>query len=245
MEMSQVDKPSFGDGFSAIFRIFTSPSTVYPQIRDGLSVWPGLIVIIILASIVGVMMTPYEDEASLMMVTSMSERGMVPKSAIEEQVAKGATPIWLSLLKAGGGTAIMVVGVSFFYWLILLIFFGGPKYLQTLKLVIYVSFIGVLSRFINWLYLKFADPEITSMKDMMLDLSPAVLFGDGTSFLGIFVSMAFNVFTIWSTILTVLGFSIILGRPWQKIIIPVLIISILGLILSTVVMWFAMGQVGG
>ncbi len=243
MEMSQAAKPTFGDGFSAIFRIFTSPSTVYPQIRDGLSIWPVLIGIVLISAVLGVLNAPFNEEASLAMMSSMTERGVVPESVLEDQATAEPTPAWQSALGGGFGTVIMYLISGFFYWLILLIFFGSVRFLSVFSISLYVGLIGVLFQILNYLYLTFADVEITSMRDLVLDLSPAILFGQSTSFGVVFLS-TLNIFAIWSTILLVKGFAILVGRSWKNTLIPTLIVTILGLLIQSIFLWFAMGQSG-
>jgi hypothetical protein len=242
MELSNEAKPSFGTGFSAVLRIFTSPSSVYPQIRAGLSIWPALIVIMIFSALLSVLNTPYEEEAGMMMMTTMVERGVLPEAALEEQAERGSTPAWQGVLKGGLGAPAGIILVAFFYWLIMLIFFGGVSFIQTFCLTIYVSFIGILYRLVNYLYLEFADVEITSIRDLVLDLSPAVLFGDSNSFFVLLIS-SLSIFAIWGLVLTINGFSILVQRPWQKVLIPTLIIAMLGYLIQTTFLWFAVGQI--
>ncbi len=222
MEMSQAAKPSFEDGFSAIFRIFTSPSTVYPQIRDGLSVWPGLIVMFVILIAISLAMGPVMEEA---INASIIEQGQDPDSI----GFMGPVMIASQIL----GQLIMILIIAFFYWLALTISFGGIGFGRVLTLTIYTGFIGILYQIINAVYLVMTKPEISDpskMQEVILDLSLGSLFSE-PSFLQRILSQ-FGLFQIWGLILMIAGAAVLTGKSQKQAAAPILVIFLIGVLLA-------------
>ncbi len=222
MELSNEAKPSFGTGFSAVIRIFTSPSTVYPQIRDGLSVWPGLIVMVLLFLAIALVTAPIMQEA---VNASIIEQGQDPE-------ALG----FMGPLMVGGqviGPIFFLMIVSFFYWLALTISFGGVKFWRVFTLTVYVTFISVLYQVINAAYLVLTKPEISDpskMQDVMLDLSLGSLFSE-PGFLQRFLSQL-GLFAIWGLIIMISGAAVLTGKTRKQATWPILVIFLIGVLLA-------------
>ncbi len=234
MEMSQATKPSFGDGFSAIFRVFTSPGTVYPQIRDGLSVWPGLIVWILVLLAVNLALAPVISEA---IDASIIEQGQDP----ENMGFMG--PVMVASQVIGG--VVMMLIISFFYWLALTISFGGVPFGRIFALTIYTGFVGLLYQVINAIYLIITKPEISDpsrMQESFLDLSLGSLFSEPSFFSRILSNL--GIFQIWGIILMIAGAAVVTGRTRGQVAAPVLVIVAIGVLLAAFFMGLG-SQVGG
>ncbi len=214
MEMSQATKPSFGDGFSAIFRVFTSPGTVYPQIRDGLSVWPGIIVFVLVLLVINIAMAPVISEA---IDASIIEQGGDP----ETMGFMGPVMVISQMLRQ----IVIMLLIAFFYWLALTISFGGVSWGRVFALTIYVGFIGLLYQVINAIYLIITKPEISDpsrMQEVFLDLSLGSLFSE-PSFLQRVLSQL-GLFQIWGLVLMIAGAAVITGKTQKQAAAPILVI---------------------
>ena len=229
-------KPAFGRGVSAIFRIFYAPGSVFTEIRDGLSFWPGLIGIAIVLVLVATFMSPF-----LMDV------------AQEQMDAQGGSGIGGGTLKGlmiGGQLfqgLLMLVIVTFFYWLALTVTFGGVGFGRVFALTVYTSFIGMLYQVLNLLYLIFSGAEISGTEDLragMLNLSLGALFPEGQGFLVNLLNML-GVFQIWGLVLMIMGAAVLTGKNRSQAAWPILVIFLLSVLVMAFLTGLAPGNVGG
>ena len=221
-------KPGFGRGLSAILRIFYAPGSVFAEIRDGLSVWPGLIGLVIVLVLVATFMTP-----------------IIMEFAQEQMEAQGASGVGEGALKGimiGSQVfqgLLMLLVVAFFYWLALTVSFGGVGFGRVFALTIYTSFIGMLFQILNLVYIRFSGVEISSPQDLqagMLNLSLGALFPEGGGFFVNVLNML-GVFQIWGLVLMIMGAAVITGKSRSQAAWPIMVIFLI----SVLVMAFLSG----
>jgi len=226
MEMSSVEtsdlRPPLGSGFSAMFRIFSRPSSVFLQIRDGLSVWPGLIVWLLVILIVTLAIHPLMQDA---LNSSIVDRGADPQSMSFME------PLMIAGQVIGQLIALLVI--AFFYWLALTVSFGTAPFGRVFALTLYTSFVGLLYQVINAIYLILTRPEIADPSQLpgaMLDLSLGSLFTE-RGFLPNLLSQL-GLFQIWGLVLMISGAAVLTGRTRKQAAWPILAIFLIGAVVG-------------
>jgi len=222
-------RPGLGQAFSAPLRIFYAPSGVYTEVRDGLAWWPGLVLMMILAISMSVMLLPLQQELMVAEVQSGAMKGL-------ELTEDGELPAPIrygivGTAVAGGLLAVPVVLliISFFYWLALLVTFGGAPFRKIFSLAIYTSFIGLAFQIINTIYLTMADLEMTGMSDFQesaLDLSLGALMAEPGFLTN--VLRFFGVFQVWELVLFLSGVAVVMSRKRSAVLGPILVVAVLG-----------------
>ncbi len=239
-----VSRPSLASAFSAPLRIFYSPGQVLTEVRDGLPWWPGLVIMMLVALALGIAILPLQQELMIQEIASgQGERSLTEDGELPDVVSYGliGAAIGGSLL----GVPIMLLIVALFYWLALLVTFGGAPYRSLFTLAIYTGFIGQVYQVINILYLKFADVEMTGMADFKnaaLDLSLAA-FTDGEGILAGFLK-SMGVFQIWQLIIFIAGAALLMRKSKSAVLGPILVIFLLGALIGAF-MYTLSGSFGG
>jgi hypothetical protein len=226
-------RPSLASAFSAPLRVFYAPGQVLSEIRDGMPWWPGMVIMMIVALALGFAMLPLQQDLMAQEFAS-GARGDVTLTEDGELPA----PVRYGLMGAtiGGGllgVPLMLLAVTLFYWLALLVTFGGAPYLRLLALSVYAGFIGLAYQVINIIYLKFADVEMTSMADFKtatLDLSLGA-FTSGEGILAGFLK-TLGVFQLWELYIFVAGAALLMRKSKGAVFGPILVIFLLGALIG-------------
>lgn len=229
-------KPGFGCGFSAIFRVFYAPGSVFTEIRDGLSLWPGLIGMVIILVLVATLMTPIIMEFAQGQMEAQGATGM------GEGALKG---IMIGSQVFQGLLALLVV--TFFYWLALTVSFGGVGFGRVFALTIYTSFIGMLYQVLNLIYIQFSDVEIAGPQDLqagMLNLSLGALFPEGGGFFVNVLNML-GIFQIWGLVLMIMGAAVLTGKNRSQAALPILVIFLISVLVMAFLVGLAPMAAGG
>jgi hypothetical protein len=220
----QASRPSLAAAFSAILRIFYAPRTVFEQVKAGLPWWPALVVLIVVATIAALLMLP------------------ITQALIESQMAKagghagsaGAVAIGTSLGQAILGMPLLgLLLPAFFFWLALTIAFGGAPFGRLFTLLVYTGFVTLLFQLINSVFLRATNPEVSEPADLAaagLNFSLSVAMSEPKGFLFGFLSQI-GLFPLWGFGLFVAGTGVLLGKRWQAVIWPLVIVFLLGAVL--------------
>ncbi len=222
-------RPSLASAFSAPLRVFYAPGRVLDEVRDGLPWWPGMVIMILVALALGFAMLPIQQELAMQEIASGSRPGM--ELTDDGQLPPAMRYVVIGTVLGGGllGVPLGLLLVTLFYWLALLVTFGGAPYVRLLALYVYTGFIGLAYQVLNVLYLKFTDVEITSMADFKnttLDLSLAAFTG-GEGLLAGFLK-SFGVFQIWELFIFVAGAALLMRKTKNSVLGPILVIFLLG-----------------
>ncbi len=223
--------PGFAAGFSAAARIYFAPSTVFQQIKTGLSWWPGLILMVVIGLIITGVSMPLQMEAMRMQM----ESGEMP--GLEEDGGEGVIGTAVTVTSYLGvlfGVPIMMLIVAFFYWLALTVTFGGVAYGRIFCLTVYTSFVSLLFQVLNVIYLRLSAPEFSDAKELQaaaLNFSLAAFLEDAEGFLYGFLGR-FGLFEFWEIFLFVGGAALILGRRRGQVVWPVVVIFLLGAVIA-------------
>jgi hypothetical protein len=231
---SAAPRPSVTRAFGAPLRIFSAPASVLVDVKTGLPWWPGLAVLAALALILGLLMLPVNRELMAMDVAS----GQMPGMALDEN---GGLPAPLHWSLIGGavlgpilGLPVMLLAVTFFYWLALTVTFGSAPYRRLFALSVYTSFIAMAYQVINTLYLRFAGLELTTMKDLQhssLKLSLGALVA-GEGFLANFLGQI-GIFQLWELWIFAGGVALLLERKRSAVAAPIVVVFLLGIALMS------------
>lgn len=221
--------PTIARAFGAIPRVFTAPGSVAADIRSGLPWWPGLAVLVILTLLAGLVMYPLQRDLMILDVTSGQMRG----AQLDDSGQLPAPLRWSLIGGVVGGPLIglpaMLLLVAFFYWLALMITFGGAPFRRLFTLTVYTSFIGIAYQLINTFYLRFAGLELNSVKDLQtssLQLSLGALVS-GEGFLASFLSQI-GVFQLWTLWVFIGGAALLLERRRSAVTPPILVVFLIG-----------------
>ena len=232
-EATAPERPGLDRAFSAPLRVFYAPGEVFTEVRDGLPWWPGLVLMIILAVAMSLALLPLQQE---MMITEVQSGAMSQLELTED--GELPAPIRYGIIGtsfAGGilGVPLVLLIVAFFYWLALLVTFGGAPYRKIFTLAIYTSFIGLAFQIINTIYFLVADLEMTGMSDFKeaaLDLSLGALMSEPGFLTN--VLRVFGVFQIWELVLFIGGAAVLLGRKRGAVAGPILVVALLGALVA-------------
>jgi hypothetical protein len=227
---STTTRPSNRRAFTAVLRIFSAPSSVLADVKAGLPWWPGLAVLAGLALVLGLLMLPVNRELMTLDVASGQMQGM-------ELGENGQLPAPLHWSLIGGavlgpllGLPLMLLAVTFFYWLALTVTFGSAPYRRLFTLSVYTSFIAMAYQVINTLYLRFAGLELTTMKDLQnsaLKLSLGAFVAE-EGFLANFLGQI-GIFQLWELWIFVGGVALLLERKRSAVAVPILVVFLLGI----------------
>jgi hypothetical protein len=223
------ERPPFAAGFSAVVDIFHAPGKVGGAIAKGLSWWPGLIVIIVLALISSVIMSPIQGEMARMQIESAGVQGgeQVLDRAI--QVAKVSAFLMPVL-----GAPLALLFITLFYWLALLMTFGEARFGRIFTLAVYVAPIISLFSLLNALYLRFTDPEFTNAMELAeanLNLSLGAFAPVSGSFLNGFLNQL-SIPGLWTLTAFILAASMVMNKRWKSVAWPVGLVFLLGALIS-------------
>lgn len=222
-------KPGWGRGLSAPLRVIYAPGGVLDEVRRGLPWWPGLVLVMLITLILALSLLPLQTE----LMAGEIRSGEMAKLELNEDGSL-PDPVRYGLFGAafGGallGVPLMLLAISFFYWLALLVTFGGAPFRRLFTLAIYTSFIGLLFQVCNLMYIKFGGVELTRLADFKtagLDLSLAALMDSE----GILTNLlrALGVFQIWELLIFIAGVALLMKRGRGAVAGPVLAIFVLG-----------------
>ncbi|MBM4116234.1 hypothetical protein FJ251_00560 [bacterium] len=225
--------PEIARAFSAIPRVFTAPGSVAADIKAGLAWWPGLVVLIVLTLLAGILLYPLQRDLMILDVGS----GQMEGAQLDEGGGLPAPLRWSLIGGTIGGPllglpAVLLI-VSFFYWLALMITFGGAPYRRLFTLTTYTSFIGIAYQLINTLYLRFAGLELNSMKDLQsssLEFSLGALVS-GEGFLANFLDQI-GVFPLWTLWVFIGGAALLMERRRSAVTPPIVVVFLIGSVVA-------------
>ncbi len=223
-------KPSFASGFGACLNIFLAPKDATGKVGRGLSLWPGLIVLVLAAIIIAHFNIPFDLELARI----QAESGAGFDSEVAEKI--DSIVIISAYIKALLLIPFIVLVVSFVYWLTYLLTFGSAPFGRVFALTVYCGLITLLGYGLNVLYLRMTNPEFSNARefgDAALDLSLSAFISDSGTFLGGFLSQL-GIFPLWYLAVFVMGMASVLKRSPRSVLAPSLAVFLLWAVLVAI-----------
>jgi hypothetical protein len=236
MELKQGIEPTepSGDGagavtggiWSIIIGVFSAPTQAFAAYNQKPRIWIPLIVVVILVTVFSGLYAPYQNRASQELMRQSTKLTPEMLQAIEQQSANAG---FIRSGLTGAATAVIVtVIVALLAWMTGTFFFGGTT---TFKKIWGVTILGGLIGSVGKLLML---PMVMVKNSVAVSLGLAALYPskDITSIL-FMILMYLDLFTIWSVIVSGIGYAAVFdfarGKGISISVIVTLIVMVVGL----------------
>lgn len=250
MEMKQgpeAAEPSTGSETGAkksvwaiVIGVFTAPKETFSAYNERPRILVPLIVAVILACVYSYFFKPYDDAAGMAMLRQSSRLTPEMVQQMEQQSLNPGTVgrVISAIVMVAKPVAITLIG-GLAAWLIGTFFFGGKT---TFRKIWGVTILGSLITSLGGILLL---PLVVAKNSVLISLGPAAIYPhkELTSVLYLILSY-WNLFAIWSVIVTGIGYAAIYGFPQSKGITISVILTVLATLLMVGAAYVGMGFAG-
>lgn len=187
--------------FSDVFRVLYEPGAVFGRVAEKPKFLAPFIVIAILATVIGYLMTPYQMAAGAAKLAEIAQTN----PAAAESAKKFSS---FGFVFAPIGYGIFLVILATVLWVLVSVFGGEGKWGAVLSVATYVSITGILLQLVTFIVLSMKGvDQVTSPADLQPPLGLNLLVPNTKGFLGGFLA-GINPFTIWGAFLYATGIQI-------------------------------------
>jgi hypothetical protein len=220
---------SFG---SMLVKIFVEPSAVFHRVKEK-TLWVTPFIILLLAfTVMGVLTAPIGYEARKEMIQQSDKYTPEQKEQIVNQMEQASGLAYLGAIAAPiVGAIFFFVGVGVLMLMANVILGGDASFKQVASISAWASMITALGLLIKTVLML-----MKHSVDVRLSLAVLLPSGNMTSWPYTILNSFTDVFTIWSTVVTIIGVAIVYrfskGRAAVAVLVPTIIFLGVGAILG-------------
>jgi hypothetical protein len=230
-------EPTQNGIWSIIVGVFTAPGQAFIAYNRKPTIWVPLIVMVVLVAAFSGAYAPYQSRAQIEL---MRQSTTLPPEALQAIEQQSANPSFLRSAITGAIMAVIVsVITALLAWMTGTFFFGGTT---TFKKIWGVSMLGALIGCVGKLLML---PLVIAKNSVAVSLGPAALYPskDLTSILYM-ILMYLDLFTIWSVIVTGIGYAAVYNFSWGKGVAVSVIVTLVIMIVALGLGIFGMSVAG-
>ena len=223
--------------WSIMLGVFTAPARAFAAYNRKPQIWIPLIVVVILVTIFTGIYAPYQSRASLELMRQSTK--LTPEMLqIFEQQSANASFVRSALTGAATGVIVTVI-VALLAWMTGTFFFGGTS---TFKKIWGVTILGGLIGSVGKMLML---PLVIAKNSIAVSLGPAALYPskDITSIL-FMILMYLDLFTIWSVIVSGIGYAAVFDFTRGKGITISVIVTVITMVVGLGLGIFGMSVAG-
>ncbi|MDD4050843.1 MAG: YIP1 family protein [candidate division Zixibacteria bacterium] len=229
--------PTTNSIWSIMLGVFTAPARALAAYNQKPTIWVPLIVFVVLVTVFSGAYAPYQNKASLELMRQSTTLTPEMLQSIEQQSAN--VSFVRSALTGAAMAVIVTVIMGLLAWMAGTFFFGGTT---TFKKIWGVTILGGLIGSVGKLLML---PLVIAKNSVAVSLGPAALYPskDMTSIL-FMILMYLDLFTIWSVVVSGIGYAAVFDFPRGKGITISVIVTLISMVVGLGLGMFGMSMAG-